>query len=750
MTTFLAHRITRAAFAAVLACSLLAGAGIAAGVEVPFFAENASNEAILSEMALHPASIKRGTVTYIAYQGPGYDPYVASYDDATGTWDGPYRAGENPLLLDAHGAPAIFFDAQGRLHVIFGSHSRPMWHSRASVPGRIDVWEDLPYIDTVGTYPQIMDAADGRALLFYRTVDYDWVLRTSDANREVFGEATSILAGAADTWWYADFRPAGNGAVNAAFVWVNNFARLTGETWGRENAYYMHRNPDGSWQDATGTPVAIPVDHETADEKVRIFDSAGNAVNEISVKQDSEDVPCVLFLTGSGSGPGAFTWTFARLEDGAWRFTPIATTDHYFDSGAILPGEGASIEAVLVTGENDATGTVGTDMRGRGGKLERFISDDHGLTWRSLGFISPDEPGIDFGDPQFVDGGSGDERLVFCEWNNDPGNFFNRMFLWGESGLVTRDITSTVKRVAGPARAQTAVEISKMGFPEGARTVVLATEKDFPDALAGVPLAQRLEAPLLLTAPDGLSPGVADEILRVGATTAVLLGGPNALGPEVEADLYRDAGIKSIQRIQGIDRYETALEISRRLYDPTHTVTNAVVVSGQDWPDAATGAPLAAAWGVPILLTKRDEVPGPTLVALSEWGTTSTVVIGGTAVIGDSAEDLLPGPVRVAGATRYETAQKVAEYGSRVCMLPYRALVATGLKFPDALAGATLAARLRAPVLLTMPDPLSEPASAYLLDNASNITRLVILGDTAVVSDDIERALAKMLGASGS
>ena len=720
---------------------------LAHAVESSFFAENGSSEATLSEMAIHPAAVRIGSVTYIAYQGPGYDPYVASYDEETGEWDGPYRAGSNPLSLDTHGAPSLFVDSNDRLHLIYGGHQRTLSHARATFAGRIDAWEDLPFIDTAGTYPQVMDDSAGRLLLFYRTASYDWVMRISDADRESFGEASIVLQAAPDTWWYADFRPAAGGSVNAAFVWVDNILRSTGATWGRQNAYYMKRLSDGSWVDAAGAEVFVPLEHEVADERVRIFDSLTRPVNEISVKEDASGAPCILYLTGEGAGPDAFTWTFARYSQGEWSFSQIAKTDQYFDSGAILPGAGGSLEAVLVVGENGAVGGTGLSQRGRGGRLERWTSSDNGQTWRFAQRVSPDEPVTAFADPQFVKGGVGDARVTFMEWNNDDSAFFNRMYLWGDSGLVSREITSTLERVAGPARAQTAVEISRMGFPENARTVVIATERDYPDALTGVPLADFLAAPLLLTSPDGLSDGVAEEVTRLDATTAVLLGGESALSEAVEAELLSETKVRTIDRIQGATRYDTAAAIAHRMYDPTSEANRAVVVSGEGWPDAASAAPLAASLKVPVLLVRRDLVPSQTASALAEWETSSAIVVGGENVIAPAVEMALPDPVRLAGATRYETAVEVAEFGMDEALLPHRLLFATGSKFPDAIAGASLAARLRAPVLFVTYDELPPAVWGYFNTHTSDLTRVFILGQEAAISTRLEVYLRKRLGA---
>ena len=63
--------------------------------------------------------------------------------------------------------------------------------------------------------------------------------------------------------------------------------------------------------------------------------------------------------------------------------------------------------------------------------------------------------------------------------------------------------------------------------------------------LAGGPLARSLDAPLLLTAPDALSFATRDEIERLGATKAVVLGGAASLSRVVVDELERDLGSSS-------------------------------------------------------------------------------------------------------------------------------------------------------------------------------------------------------------
>ncbi|MBU4555621.1 MAG: cell wall-binding repeat-containing protein, partial [Actinobacteria bacterium] len=78
---------------------------------------------------------------------------------------------------------------------------------------------------------------------------------------------------------------------------------------------------------------------------------------------------------------------------------------------------------------------------------------------------------------------------------------------------------------------------------------------------------------------------------------------------------------------------------------------------------------------------------------------------------------------------------------------PERLLLATGAKFPDAISGASLAARLRAPVLFVSVDELPSPTRDYLLENRLELTRVIILGATGSVGSGMESRVDKVLGA---
>lgn len=67
-----------------------------------------------------------------------------------------------------------------------------------------------------------------------------------------------------------------------------------------------------------------------------------------------------------------------------------------------------------------------------------------------------------------------------------------------DNGFICEYYSKNPVRLAGAGRYETAAAISKYEFTK-ADTVVLAYSMSYADALAGVPLANKLNAPILLT-----------------------------------------------------------------------------------------------------------------------------------------------------------------------------------------------------------------------------------------------------------
>ena len=290
-------------------------------------------------------------------------------------------------------------------------------------------------------------------------------------------------------------------------------------------------------------------------------------------------------------------------------------------------------------------------------------------------------------------------------------------------------------RAGGSDRLETAAEISALGW-EKADTVIIASGSSYPDALAGVPLSYAADAPILLTtSKNGAEDVLLNEIARLGAKNAYILGGEAAVCSQTEADLT-SAGL-ACTRLAGSDRYETCVAVARELACLTGTAPDALYfVSADNYPDALAVSPVAAMDGSPILYIGSDSPLKPCVAEFARsTGSATAVLLGGEAAVSPagqaSIEQLGITVERISGSDRYATAIAVVQhFASR--FTGEGVALATGRSFPDALAGGAHAARLGIPLLLTDSTP-----SADLLACVSQLSSgdVIVYGGENAVSD---------------
>ena len=121
-----------------------------------------------------------------------------------------------------------------------------------------------------------------------------------------------------------------------------------------------------------------------------------------------------------------------------------------------------------------------------------------------------------------------------------------------------------VKRIFGNDRYETAVK-SSQSLTNHSKKVFIASGISMIDALNVGPYAARLKAPVLLTGTNEIDEKTLDEIKRLKATEAIIIGGVNAVSEDVENKL-KSKGL-TITRIFGNDRYETALNVAQKAID---------------------------------------------------------------------------------------------------------------------------------------------------------------------------------------
>ncbi|WP_459129135.1 cell wall-binding repeat-containing protein [Guggenheimella bovis] len=290
------------------------------------------------------------------------------------------------------------------------------------------------------------------------------------------------------------------------------------------------------------------------------------------------------------------------------------------------------------------------------------------------------------------------------------------------------------QRIFGLDRIDTAVNLSKELY-DSTENVIIARKDTFPDALSGSVLARVLDAPVLLCSSDVLDPAVAEEIRRLNAQNIYIIGGSQSISPKVESELSTMA--RSVQRVSGRDRYETSAKVASLISIYSGGVESAVIVSGENYPDALSISPYAARTLAPILLVKSKEVPASIKKAIQDIGIKVTTVVGGMQVIDDSVLKELPGlRGRIGGQTRFETSALIAE---KFFSGATKTIVASGERFADALVSGPLAYKDQAPILLVKKNILPSEIETYLKN--STIQKVVIVGGYLSVSDVVKNAI---------
>lgn len=309
--------------------------------------------------------------------------------------------------------------------------------------------------------------------------------------------------------------------------------------------------------------------------------------------------------------------------------------------------------------------------------------------------------------------------------------------------MVPASLTPQGFRIGGLDRFETNVGLAQAGW-DSSEYVVIASGRNWPDALVGTVLAAALEAPVLLAEPTAVPATVAEEILRLGATRAIVLGGPASLSAAVIADLVA-AGVPAgnIERIAGANRYETAALVADRVVEISGRPEWVAIATGENYPDAISVSAWAGALGVPILLTRSTAVPAATQAALERIDPTAVLVLGSEKSVSAGALEQLPPAWRIGGADRYETARLMAEFASDHDFFYDDIYVAKGTDWPDALGAGSLAAKTRGLIMLTPADRLDNDTLDFFHGHCSGMEEVRFVGGYNAVSASVEHQILK-------
>ena len=195
-----------------------------------------------------------------------------------------------------------------------------------------------------------------------------------------------------------------------------------------------------------------------------------------------------------------------------------------------------------------------------------------------------------------------------------------------------------VARTAGSSRYDTMLQVdtvlgaSAVGSVGGKRTAILASGANFPDALAAAPASYKAHLPIVLTAPDQLSPQAATVLSKLAIKQVIVMGGPGALSDPV-ISAVQALGVTILQRFSGTDRADTAQQFATyEVANLGFSNTEVTLARGDNFADALAGAQYAGD-PKPILIVQKDgTLSGPTTQYLVTNGSGIKTVTGFGAV----------------------------------------------------------------------------------------------------------------------
>lgn len=270
------------------------------------------------------------------------------------------------------------------------------------------------------------------------------------------------------------------------------------------------------------------------------------------------------------------------------------------------------------------------------------------------------------------------------------------------SNAYASEIKLNEDKIVGKNRYETAIEVSKKGWPNGATNAVLVNDTSIVDALSATPFAKAKDAPILLTKKDTLNEETKQQLKTLGVKNVYIIGGEGVVSKKIEEQL-KSENINT-DRIQGLNREATSIEIAKRL-DEINPVKEVSVVNGyKGLADAVSIASISANENMPIILSGMDKISTEATEFIDNNKINKSYIVGGDSVVSSDLEKKLPNATRISGKNRKETNANVISTFFTEKEIDNLYIAKDGMQSEnqliDALSVGSLAAKTNSPVMI--------------------------------------------------
>ncbi|MBU3146874.1 cell wall-binding repeat-containing protein [Clostridium sp. CF012] len=282
--------------------------------------------------------------------------------------------------------------------------------------------------------------------------------------------------------------------------------------------------------------------------------------------------------------------------------------------------------------------------------------------------------------------------------------------------------SSNHTRLSGIDRYETSSKIALNGWTQS-DYAVLALGEDYPDALCAAPLAGKYKAPILLTKTNSIPTSTLATIKQLQVKNIFIVGGTGVISKAVQERLTELGVITT--RLAGKTRYDTAIAVAKQLGN----VSQIAIVTGEDYADALSIAPIAASLNMPIIIVEHNSIPQSVTDYVASQRIDKTYVVGKGTSINNVAG--LPNVIEINGTDKY--ARNISIINAFKSSSDFSTIyLATGENFADALSGSALAGN-NSNVLLLVENDITKGKNLLQLDYPN--ANIKILGGVGAIAD---------------